>query len=243
MKKLVELNAGAHFNYGGAEWVKLATWDGAVIALAAEIVFNRAFDEENCNDWRKSSLRRELNGPFLDALVREGADRAAFLEFASDLTADDGMTDYGEATDQIALLSCDMYREFRGLFPLIDEWWWTLTPWTCNPEYSCSVRNVISAGALNWNNAYNGDRGVRPLCNLKSDILVSIPGEEDKPADADEERAEAIETARDDIFDMLGAYPVGIWGDALGAAVAGLFQMKQDAADAAEEEKLRRAGA
>lgn len=65
--------------------------------------FLRAFDEENCNDWRKSSLRRELNGAFLDALVAEGADRAAFLDWESDLTADDGMTDYGTATDKIAL--------------------------------------------------------------------------------------------------------------------------------------------
>ena len=28
---------------------------------------------------------------------------------------------------------------------------------------SYNVRNVNSSGAMNWNNAYNGNRGVRPL--------------------------------------------------------------------------------
>lgn len=95
MKKLSTLQAGTHFMYGGVEWVKLGkVVSGGVLALSATCISEQAFDAENCNDWRKSSLRRELNGPFLDALVSEGADRAAFMDWESDLTADDGMTDY-----------------------------------------------------------------------------------------------------------------------------------------------------
>ena len=97
MKKISQIETGGHFLYGGVEWVKLYAGDGTV-AISAEPVFERAFDEDNKNDWRSSSLRRELNGAFLDALVAEGADRAAFLDWESDLTADDGMTDYGTAT-------------------------------------------------------------------------------------------------------------------------------------------------
>ena len=61
MKKLAELKCGARFTYAGVEWVKLDNTDGGALVLTAEPVFERAFDEENCNDWRKSSLRRELN--------------------------------------------------------------------------------------------------------------------------------------------------------------------------------------
>ena len=176
--QLSTLKDGARFVYGGVEWVKLEhlyTESGKLetVAIAAEPVFERAFDEENCNDWRKSSLRRELNGPFLDALIAEGANRAAFLDWESDLTADDGMTDYGTATDKIALLSDGLYRKYRQYIPLVDDWCWTLTPWTCNPSNSCGVRYVNSSGAMNWNYAYGGDWGARPLCNLKSEILVS----------------------------------------------------------------------
>ena len=72
--QLSTLKDGARFVYGGVEWVKLEhlyTESGKLetVAIAAEPVFERAFDEENCNDWRKSSLRRELNGPFLDTLI------------------------------------------------------------------------------------------------------------------------------------------------------------------------------
>ena len=61
--QLSTLKDGARFVYGGVEWVKLEhlyTESGKLetVAIAAEPVFERAFDEENCNDWRKSSLRR-----------------------------------------------------------------------------------------------------------------------------------------------------------------------------------------
>lgn len=50
-------------------------------------------------------------------------------------------------------------------------WWWYLrTPYT---SYSYFVRNVNSGGALSHAYASNGYGGVRPLCNLKSEILVS----------------------------------------------------------------------
>lgn len=49
-------------------------------------------------------------------------------------------------------------------------YWWLRTPYASN---SCHVRNVSSSGALNYNLAYYGIYGVRPLCNLKSEILVS----------------------------------------------------------------------
>lgn len=153
MKKLAELKPGDRFMYGGVEWVKFEDIGAGTLCLAAEPVFLRAFDEENCNDWRKSSLRRELNGAFLDALVAEGADRAAFLDWESDLTADDGMTDYGTATDKIALRSDALCRKYREITPPVDEWCWNLTPWTCDASSSYLVRSVYSSGAVLWNNA------------------------------------------------------------------------------------------
>ena len=50
-------------------------------------------------------------------------------------------------------------------------WYWWLAD--AYASSSCNVRLVNSSGALNWNDAYLGNWGVRPLCNIKSDILVS----------------------------------------------------------------------
>ena len=105
---------------------------------------------------------------------------------------------------------------------------------------SYNVRNVNSSGAMNWNNAYNGNRGVRPLCYPKSVILVSIPGEDDEEKNvevAEEDRAQLVLIASDRILNALNEYPVEVWGEALGAAVASLFTSKQDAAQIAQEDK------
>lgn len=79
-------------------------------------------------------------------------------------------------------------------------------------------------------------RGVRPLCYLKSEILVSVPGEGDAEEDTDD-RAEAVIAASDEILHVLNEYPVEVWGEALGAAVASLFTSKQGAAQIAQEDK------
>lgn len=49
-------------------------------------------------------------------------------------------------------------------------YWWLRTPSSGSSYY---VRGVSTSGALNSYSAYNGNVGVRPLCNLNSEILVS----------------------------------------------------------------------
>ena len=82
MKKLAELKPGDRFMYGGVEWVKFEDIGAGTLCLAAEPVFLRAFDEENCNDWRKSSLRRELSGVISRYLRQSASDRKAILSVA-----------------------------------------------------------------------------------------------------------------------------------------------------------------
>lgn len=49
-------------------------------------------------------------------------------------------------------------------------YWWLRTP---NSSHAYGVRDVHSGGSLSYGYAYYGSYGVRPLCNLKSSILVS----------------------------------------------------------------------
>lgn len=84
--------------------------------------------------------------------------------------------------------------------------------------------------------AYYG-RGARPLCYLESSIFVSVPYD-DETADP---RADMIEEARDAVLETLNSYPADVWGDVIAAAVASLFQWKQDAEDTAKEEAATRA--
>ncbi len=59
----------------------------------------------------------------------------------------------------------------NGSFNVNSPWYWWLAD--AYASYSYGVRDVRSSGAVLWSNACNGDRGVRPLCNLSSGILVS----------------------------------------------------------------------
>lgn len=56
-------------------------------------------------------------------------------------------------------------------------WYWWLAD--AYASYSFRVRYVNSDGVLEYYSAYCGDRGVRPLCNIHSSILVSNTADSD----------------------------------------------------------------
>ena len=60
MKKISQIETGGRFLYGGIEWVKLYAGDGTV-AISAEPVFERAFDENNKNDCSTSKAPTRRN--------------------------------------------------------------------------------------------------------------------------------------------------------------------------------------
>ena len=71
---------------------------------------------------------------------------------------------------------------------------------------------------------------------MKSDILVSVLGEENAD-DQEERRAAEVEEAAEAVMETLGDYAVSLWGDVLAAVVSSLFKSKQDAEEIVQEEK------
>ena len=159
------------FTMGGIAWTVIQTGADWVKCIASDCVEERAFDEGNKNDFAASSLRAYLNGEFLRRLIKAGAPEEMFEYFNIDLTADDGLKNYGGDRVRIGIITCEEYRLLRGNIPALpDRWWWTATP---DSPINSFVRYVYSDGSLNNGSAHYGGRGVRPLCNLKSSILVS----------------------------------------------------------------------
>ncbi len=171
------VKVGSFIKYGGLDWVVLEHTKKGVKVLSKTLLFERAFDSDNKNNWAKSSLRKELKNfntggccTAHENLV--GVKKSDLVEFNRNLTTDDGMRDYGTCKDYISLISCEEYRKYRDLIPNADNWWWTLTGDSL--VYSYIVRDVGSGGTLGSNYAYIGSSGVRPLCILKPDTLVEI---------------------------------------------------------------------
>lgn len=195
-RKLGALKNGRVFNYAGVNWVKLDDLNGGALVLSADSLFRRAFDTDGKNNFAVSSLNRELNGDFVEALCREGAKKEDFVPLVLDLTSDDGMKDYGVTSAMIGLLTCEQFRKYRALIPNLnaEDWWWLLTPDSCLPQYAHLVRYVDTGGTLDHTLAFNGDRGARPLCILKFGILVSVEPEpsEENAAEMEKQAEEAV---------------------------------------------------
>ena len=159
MKKALKTAArGTVFPYAGEKWVVLEHDPaGRTLCLRLDLIPNKPFDENNCNNFATSSSKEWMN----------------------DLTADDGLKDYGTCTVTIFSLTVDQYRRNRDVIPNADDWWWLSTAYsTASNGYEHSARRVWYDGARDWYVAYFGYYGLRPACYLDSDLLISMDGDE-----------------------------------------------------------------
>lgn len=170
----IKIAPSSVINFGGLDCIVLDVEKDKVLVLAKESIGNMPFDENNSNNFPNGTLCKFLNGDFIKKLKKNGADVSAIIPTTIDLTSDDGLKDYGETTQKVFLLTCDMYRKYRYIIPNLDGWWWLATAYSTESKgYAHNARNVRSAGSLNDNAAYYGDLGVRPAFYLKSSILES----------------------------------------------------------------------
>ena len=193
--KLKTLKRGQTFYGTGIQWLVLGhtnSSQGLPIVthiVSTGIVERRAFDEKNRNDLGVSTLLAYLNGEFLERLEDAFGEGAVAEQFI-DLTSNDGLKDYGNVKAKVGLLTEEEYRQHRDILPpLGDEgWWWLATPYsTERAGYPSLVRYVYSDGALDNSIAYDGDSGVRPALYLKSDISVSLDGDDESTIEVSEE--------------------------------------------------------
>lgn len=194
--KLKTLKRGQTFYGAGIQWLVLGhtnSSQGLPIVthiVSTGIVERRAFDEKNRNDLGVSTLLAYLNGEFLERLEDAFGEGAVAEQFI-DLTSNDGLKDYGNVKAKVGLLTEEEYRQHRDILPpLGDEgWWWLATPYsTERAGYPSLVRFVYSDGTLGHHyTAYSGDSGVRPALYLKSDISVSLDGNDESTIEVSEE--------------------------------------------------------
>lgn len=174
-KTNIKIAPSSVISYGGLDCIVLDVEQDKILVLAKESIGNMPFDEGNSNNFPKGTLCKYLNGEFIKTLKANGADTSALIPTTIDLTSDDGLKDYGETTQKIFLLTCDMYRKYRSIIPNLDDWWWLATAYSTESNgYAYGARYVRSDGGLGNDFAYNGNYGVRPAFYLKSSILESL---------------------------------------------------------------------
>lgn len=174
-KTNIKIAPSSVIKYGGLDCIVLDVEQDKILVLAKESIGNMPFDEGNSNNFPKGTLCKYLNGEFIKKLKANGADTSALIPTTIDLTSDDGLKDYGETTQKIFLLTCDMYRKYRSVIPNLDDWWWLATAYSTESNgYASLARYVDSVGGLSYGSACSGLTGVRPAFYLKSSILESL---------------------------------------------------------------------
>lgn len=172
--KISMLKQGQKFLYGGIKWIKLDSDKKGALAIAADSIFSRKFDKDEWNYWTASLLRMELNREFIVVLFVHGGQWKHLVPINTDLTAKDGMKDYGDTEDCISLLTTKLFMQYKEFIPNINASWWTATPWSCKEDYLNRVCVIDSQGKLVQESANESELGVRPLCKLKNTIHIEL---------------------------------------------------------------------
>jgi hypothetical protein len=186
--KIKDLAIGSEFNAGPATLRILDHFtDGTTLVITSESIGDRPFnlfpflyerpEGFNLNDWRTSTIQKDLNENFLSALKAAGkidTDRIVTTEW--DLSDHQGGAGYGTSHDKIGLLSQKQFEKYaeKDLLEL-DDWWWLITP---NAGISYDARYVGTDGALSNGSACNGYYGVRPAFRLESGIEIVLEEDE-----------------------------------------------------------------
>ena len=172
MKTIKDYIQGERFVYGKKNCMVLEHMDDGTLCMVLDEDFESKFGETN--NFSESELRKKLNGEYLDEWVKDGADRASFVLMQVDLTANDGLKDYGTCECLLAPRTCDQHRKYRYLIPNPKgNWEWTATAYSTKANgYSLTAYQVTSAGALSINYSVNVAYGVRPLFKLNPESLV-----------------------------------------------------------------------
>lgn len=173
MKTIKDYIQGEHFVYGKKNCVVLEHMDDGTLCMVLDEDFKSAFGETN--NFAESELRGKLNGEYLDEWVKDGASRESFMLMQVDLTANDGLKDYGTCECFLAPRTCDQHRKYRYLIPNPKkDLEWTATAYSTESNgHSLSAYQVSGTGGLIYGNYYvYGAFGVRPLFKLNPDAVI-----------------------------------------------------------------------
>ena len=170
---LAEIAEGETFKIGGYEFIVLEQTGDTTAVILKELYGEETQFGENNN----------FSGSTVDGVCKKFADELAkligsdaLIEHEVDLTADDGLKDYGTVNRRVSLLTAQQYREhvYKLDKHKLDAWWWLATPFSTKAhgiEYA--VKCVAPSGYVSGNHYYNDSIGFRPFCILKSTIFVS----------------------------------------------------------------------
>ena len=170
--KLSDVAVGDTFKIGKYEFVVLEhSKDTTAVVLKDLLHTNENFGKHN--NYAESNVDNKCNA-FATTIANIIGDEN-LIEHTVDLTADDGLKDYGKIKRRMSLITTQLYRRYVDVLDKykLDKWWWTATAYSA-PKHGDStwIKCVSPSGSLTSSD-YDDGSGVRPFCILNSNIFVS----------------------------------------------------------------------
>lgn len=170
--KLADVPVGEIFKIGNHEMVVLEHSGDTTAVIRKDLLPDQRFGTNNNYDGSDVDKTCIKFADEIEAAV--GKDNLCL--HTVDLTADDGLKDYGSIKRKASLLTCEKYRRFVYILDKHkpDKWWWLATALsTPAHDYKTTVKCVAPSGYVSRGSCYYDFLGVLPFCILKSHIFVS----------------------------------------------------------------------
>jgi len=169
---LSSIEVGKTFKLGKYEFIVLEHAKETTAVILKNLLYSsRKFGTNN--NYNGSDMDKLCNdfGEEIEAII--GKDN--LVEHTVDLTADDGLKDYGAVKRKMALITANTYRRYVELLDnyKLSGWWWTATAYSTPKHEDSSWVKCVSPRGYFFINFYCDRFGVRPFCILKSNIFVS----------------------------------------------------------------------
>lgn len=172
--RLSELDPGDVFKIGEHDFIVLKhDFDTTTVISKGFMAENVVFDEDT-RDYNKSNLKKVIE-KCIQPVIESEVGVENLVEYDNSLLSVDNQKEFEPCRAKVMPPNFGLVIRFNNLIVNkdLDDWWWTCTPWSTADrglKYSMSV--VSPCGGINRNDC-DGNRGVRPVCILKSNIFVS----------------------------------------------------------------------
>lgn len=170
--RLADMAVGDTVKIGDYELIVLEQSEDTTAVICKDFIETCTFGDSNNYDGSKVD---KLCNEFATKLAKIIGEDNVILHTV-DLTADDGLKDYGSVKRYASLLTTDRYRRYVYTLDKFkpDAWWWLATAYSTPTHNHTSWAKCVSPSGYFDIGTFNYiGLGVRPFCILNSNIFVS----------------------------------------------------------------------
>ena len=170
--KLADVAVGDTIKIGDYELIVLEQSGDTTAVICKDFIETCVFGDSN--NYNGSRVDKACND-FATKLAKIIGEDNVILHTV-DLTADDGLKDYGSVKRYASLLTAARYRRYVYTLDKFkpDDWWWLATPYsTPAHDHTSWAKCVSPSGSIIIDDYICSVFGVRPFCILNSNIFVS----------------------------------------------------------------------